>query len=116
GSTLLFGEVGRGLVSPVLQGQGHRNGNAVSPPPVGPPPPPLPALHVPHRDCCCNAPPELRNRDISRPPPRSGRGRLVAPAGMRHALACLAGPAGSGGSGDRGAPGQTSGASASSDD
>jgi hypothetical protein len=80
------------------------------------PPPRLLALHVPHRDRCGDAPPEPRDRDLPRPPPRSGTattpplpgcGRPIAPAGMEHALAWLAGPAGSGGSGDRGAPGQS---------
>src|SRR5438552_1249684 len=125
GFTPPFGDVGRGLVYPVPLCRGDTHCYTVSISHAGTPPPLLPALHVPHRDRCCDAPPEPRNRDIPRPPPRSGtattpplpgRGRPVAPAGMGHALACLAGPAGSGGSGDRGAPGQTSGASTSSDD
>jgi hypothetical protein len=120
-----FGDVGRSLVYLAPLCRGDTSCYTVSLSHAGTPPPLLPALHVPHRDRCCDAPPEPRNRDILRPLPRSdttttpplpGRGRPVAPAGMGHALACLAGPAGSGGSGDRGAPGQTSGASTSSDD
>jgi hypothetical protein len=125
GFTPPFGDVGRGLVYPAPLRRGDTHCYTASISHAGTPPPLLPALHVPHRDRCCDAPPEPRNRDIPRPPPQPstattpplpGRGRPVAPAGMGHALACLAGPAGSGGSGDRGAPGQTSGASASSDD
>src|SRR5262252_2661790 len=125
GFTPPFGDVGRGLVYPAPLCRGDTHCYTVSISHAGTPPPLLPALHVPHRDCCCDAPPEPRDRDIPRPPSRSGTattpplpgcGRPVAPAGMGHALAGRAGPAGSGGSGDRGVPGQTSGASASSDD
>src|SRR5215813_2828714 len=121
-----FGDVVRGLVYPVPLCRGDTHCYTVSISHAGAAPPPrLLALHVPHRDRCCDAPPEPRDRDLPRPPPRSGTattpplpgcGRPIAPAGMEHALAWLAGPAGSGGSGDRDAPGQTSGASASSDD
>src|SRR6516164_2551655 len=125
GFTPPFGDVGRGLVYLAPLCRGDTPCYTVSLSHAGTPPPLLPALHVPHRDRCCDAPPEPRNRAITRLPPRSGPattpplpgcGRPVAPAGMGHALACLAGPAESGGSGDRDAPGQTSGASASSDD
>src|SRR5215468_12694866 len=104
GFTPSFGDVWRGLVSPVLQCQGDTHCYAVSTSHAGTPPPLLPALHVPHRDCCCDAPPEPRDRDIPHPPSRSGTattpplpgcGRPVAPAGMGHALAGRAGPAGS---------------------
>ena len=125
GFTPPFGDVGRGLVYLAPLCRGDTPCYTVSLSHAGTPPPLLPALHVPHRDRCCDAPPEPRNRAMTRLPPRSGPattpplpgcGRPVAPAGMGHALACLAGPAESGGSGDRDAPGQTSGASASSDD
>jgi len=124
GFTPPFGDVGRGLVYLAPLCRGDTPCYTVSLSHAGTPPPLLPALHVPHRDRCCDAPPEPRNRAMTRLPPRSGPattpplpgcGRPVAPAGMGHALACLAGPAESGGSGDRDAPGQTSGASASSD-
>ena len=120
GFTAAFGDVGRGLVYPAPLCRGNTHCYTVSISHAGAPLPRLLVLHVPHRDRCCDAPPEPRDRDIPRPPPRSGTattplpgcGRPVAPAGMEHALAWPAGPAGSGGSRDRGVPGQTSGASA----
>jgi hypothetical protein len=55
--TPYFGEVLRGLVSPVLLCRGDTHGYAVSACHGGTPPPLLPALHVPHRGRCCDAPP-----------------------------------------------------------
>src|SRR5262245_8497132 len=99
GFTHPFGDVGRGLVYPVPLCRGATHCYTVSICHAGAAPPPrLLALHVPHRDRCCDAPPEPRDRDLPCPPPRSGTattpplpgcGRPIAPAGMEHALAWL---------------------------
>src|SRR5215510_224674 len=85
-----FGDVWRGLVSPVLLYRGDTHCYTESASHASTPPPLLPALHVPHHDRCCDAPPEPRDRAIPRPPPQSGtatrpplpgRGRPSAPGG-----------------------------------
>src|SRR5215813_1973639 len=92
-----FGDVVRGLVYPVPLCRGDTHCYTVSISHAGAAPPPrLLALHVPHRARCCDAPPEPRDRDLPRPPPRSGTattpprpggGRPIAPAGLEHARA-----------------------------
>jgi hypothetical protein len=55
--TPYFGDVWRGLVSPVLLCRGDTHCSTVSASHAGTPPPLLPALHMPHRDRCGDAPP-----------------------------------------------------------
>src|SRR5215813_6483591 len=57
GFTPYFGDVWRGLVSPVLLCRGDTHCYAVSASYVGTPPPLRPAPPVPHRDRYCDAPP-----------------------------------------------------------
>jgi len=69
-----FGDVLRGLVSLVLQYRGDTHCYAVSASYVGTPPPLLPALHVPHRDRCCDLSRGSSRWRTRQPPPSGTRG------------------------------------------
>jgi mRNA-degrading endonuclease toxin of MazEF toxin-antitoxin module len=72
--TPYFGDVWRGLVSPVLQCPGATHCYAVSTSHVGPPPPLLAALHVPHHDRCCDRSCGSSRWRTRQPPPSGTRG------------------------------------------
>ena len=69
-----FGDVWRGLVSPVLLYRGDTHGYAVSASLVGTSPPLLRALHVPHRDRCCDLSRGSSRWRTRQPPPSGTRG------------------------------------------